>query len=84
MNKRRYVWNSLVHYRRRNFLLALGVAISTAVLTGAFIVGDSVKFSLNKIVDQRLGKVNVSVSAGDRFFSEALAAALQEEEEFFL
>src|ERR1035437_6569916 len=70
---------NLLHYWKRNLALALGVAISTAVITGALMVGDSVKHNLNKGVDLRLGAVTHTVLAGDRFFSENLAAGMEKE-----
>lgn len=51
----------------------LGTIVSTAVLTGALIVGDSVKNSLHNIVDLRLGKVEYAMDAGDRFVRSDLA-----------
>ena len=58
MNSWRFIRNSLVYYRRKHLLLVLGIAISGAVITGALLVGDSVKYSLNRIVEQRLGKIS--------------------------
>ena len=72
MNITRFIRNNLLYYWRKNLLLALGVAISGAVLTGALIVGDSVKYSLNRIVDHRLGKVTHVLKAGDRYFTGGL------------
>ena len=67
----RFIKNNLRFYRRKHLLLALGVAISGAVLTGALMVGDSVKYSLNQIVEQRLGNITHVVKAGDRYFTHA-------------
>lgn len=72
MNPRQLIARNLLHFWKRNLLLALGVAISTAVLTGALIVGDSVKYSLDEIVSQRLGDVNLMMQAGDRYFTGSL------------
>jgi len=74
----RFIFNSLVHYRKRNVLLALGFAISTAVLTGALIVGDSVDYSLKRIVEQRLGNVTLIMRSGDRYFTGDLAGKIQQ------
>jgi len=73
MNIYRLIRNNLTYYGRKNFLLALGVAISGAVLTGALVVGDSVEYSLNRIVEQRLGKITHVLKAGDRYFTRGLA-----------
>jgi putative ABC transport system permease protein len=72
----RFIWNNLAFYWKRNLLLALGVAISGAVITGALMVGDSVKYSLNRIVDQRLGRVTHVLRSGDRYFTTELATAV--------
>jgi ABC-type lipoprotein release transport system permease subunit len=70
---------NLLYYWKRNLALAMGVAISTAVITGALMVGDSVKHNLNKGVNLRLGAVTHTVMAGDRFFTETLASGVEKE-----
>ncbi|MCK4880930.1 MAG: ABC transporter permease, partial [Bacteroidales bacterium] len=65
--------NNLIYYARKNLLLALGVAISGAVLTGALMVGDSVEYSLNRIVEHRLGEITHVLKAGDRYFTRELS-----------
>ncbi len=79
MNAIRFIRNNLSYYRRKNLLLALGVAISGAVLTGALMVGDSVKYSLNQIVEQRLGNITHVVKAGDRYFTQAYTTRVGKE-----
>jgi ABC-type lipoprotein release transport system permease subunit len=61
------------YYFKGNFLAALGVAICTAVVTGALIIGDSLSHSLNKSTDYRLGNISHIISAGNRFFTQELA-----------
>lgn len=73
------ILRTLRHFWKQNLALALGVAISTAVITGALIVGDSVQYSLEKIAALRLGKITHTVSAGDRYFTSSLAARLEQE-----
>ena len=75
----RFIRNNLRYYRRKNMLLALGVAISGAVLTGALVVGDSVQYSLNRIVEHRLGEITHVLKAGDRYFTRELALKVEEE-----
>jgi len=53
-----------------------GVAISTAVLTGALIIGDSVTFSLEQSTFYRLGRTTHVVSTVDRFFRSKLGEEL--------
>ena len=49
MNHCRFILASLRHYRRIHVAVALGVAVATAVLTGALLVGDSVRGSLREL-----------------------------------
>jgi len=69
----KFISNNLIYYARKNLLLALGVAISGAVLTGALVVGDSVEYSLNRIVEHRLGNITHVLKAGDRYFTQDLS-----------
>jgi ABC-type lipoprotein release transport system permease subunit len=70
---------SFLHYLRYNLTVALGVAISTAILTGGLIVGDSMRHSLELGTRYRLGGTRTAVTTGDRFVTVSLAAALQQE-----
>ena len=58
-------------------LLAVAVAISTAVMVGAMLVGHSMRASLQQSTDSRLGQVQASLSAGDRFLSHDLVKRFQ-------
>lgn len=60
-------------------LVFMAVVISTAVLTGALVIGDSVKYSLSQLVDQRLGKVEFAMVTGDRFVRAELANEISRE-----
>jgi len=73
----KFISNNLRFYARKNLLLALGVAISGAVLTGALVVGDSVKYSLNSIVEDRLGNITHVLKAGDRYFTKQLSERVE-------
>src|ERR1035437_900626 len=64
---------NLVFYWKRNLAIAFGVAVCSAVIIGALMVGDSIKYNLNKIVSLRLGAITHSITAGDRFFTEDFA-----------
>lgn len=68
-----FIIKSLRYFSKQHLALFLAVLITTAVLTGALIVGDSVRLSLKKNVDQRLGKVGMVMDAGDRFVNNNLA-----------
>jgi putative ABC transport system permease protein len=73
MNSRQFLFRSLAFYRKAHLWIVLGTMISTAILVGALVVGDSVRYSLRKIVTDRLGKTEFALSSGDRFFRSRLA-----------
>ena len=72
----RLVFKSISFYRRTSAAVLAAVVLSTAVLVGALAVGDSVRISLAKMVDARLGNVKSAVIAQDRFFTAGLADKL--------
>jgi len=63
---------SLIHYWRINLAVILGAAIATAVLTGALLVGDSVRASLRQLTLERLGKIDYALVTRP-FFRQDLA-----------
>ena len=75
----RLICRSLTYHWRINFAVALGVAAATAVLTGALLVGDSVRGSLRHLTLERLGKID-EVLVANRFFNRDLAAKLEADE----
>jgi ABC-type lipoprotein release transport system permease subunit len=70
---------SFIHYLRFNLIVAIGIAVSTAILTGGLIVGDSVRYSLEQSTRYRLGATRTAITTGDSFTTATLAALLQEE-----
>ncbi|HET6556938.1 MAG TPA: hypothetical protein VFG54_06455, partial [Prolixibacteraceae bacterium] len=74
----RLIQKSLWFYRKLNFTIVLGIALSTAILVGALIIGDSVKYSLQQITVQRLGNTSHVVTAGERLFRQQLGNELSE------
>ena len=58
---------SLIWYRRTHLGVILGSAVATTILVGALAVGDSVRFSLNRLTALRLGTTEYALAAGDRF-----------------
>jgi ABC-type antimicrobial peptide transport system permease subunit len=77
----RFIVASLRHYRRIHVAVALGVAVATAVLTGALLVGDSVRGSLLDLTLERLGRTDSALVAGT-MFREALADEIVSSAEF--
>ena len=75
----KWVIRSLVHYRRMHLAVALAAATATAVLTGALLVGDSVKATLKYSFVTRLGNAGWAVSTQERFFGQDLALRLKNE-----
>lgn len=69
----KYILRTIRHYLKLNFTIVLGIALSTAILVGALIIGDSVRYSLQQITVQRLGKTSQVITAGERLFGQQLA-----------
>lgn len=67
------ILSNLKYYRKAYLTILAGTVISTAVLTGALVVGDSVRYSLGQLTEIRLGKTRFAVQSGDRFFRQQLA-----------
>lgn len=67
------ILRSLRFYWRTHLGVLAGVAVTCAILTGALVVGDSVRFSLRQLALARLGRVTHAIATGDRFFREKLA-----------
>ncbi len=63
---------SLLFFWRTNLAVVLGAAVGAAALTGALIVGDSMRASLQDVAVGRLGRVDYALLA-PRFFRAALA-----------
>ncbi len=68
----RLIQRSLAYYWQTNVVVVLGVAIAVAVLTGALLIGESVRGSLRDLVSQRLGRTDDFI-ASTGFFREQLA-----------
>jgi len=74
---------NLRYYWRTNMGVLLGAAISTAILVGALVVGDSVRFSLRQIGLSRIGQIHWAISTTNRYFRSALADDLETELKIF-
>lgn len=66
---------TLLHHWRINLPVILGAAVATSTLTGALIVGDSMRASLRHIALGRLGHVDHALVA-QRFVGQDLAARI--------
>jgi ABC-type lipoprotein release transport system permease subunit len=60
------------YYWRTNLAVVAGIACAVAVLSGALLVGDSVRSSLRELALSRLGRTDVVVASGG-FFRQPLA-----------
>ncbi|MEJ2705528.1 MAG: hypothetical protein P8Z79_24065 [Sedimentisphaerales bacterium] len=70
---------SLTFYWRTNVGVLLTVVASTAILTGALVVGDSVRQSLRMMTEARLGVTQFALLSRDGFFRAQLADELTQE-----
>ncbi|MCX5646244.1 MAG: ABC transporter permease [Phycisphaerae bacterium] len=73
----RLVTRSIGFYWRTNLAVLLAVVVATGVLTGALAVGDSVRYTLQKTLEARLGQVELAVLPQGRYFRAALAEDLE-------
>ncbi len=71
------ILRSLIHYWRIHVAVFLGVVAGTAVISGALIVGDSVRESLKTMSLARLGGVDLALHS-PRFIREEAADNLAE------
>jgi putative ABC transport system permease protein len=73
------IFRNLWFYRKPYLAVLAGATISIAVLTGALAVGDSVRYSIKKLTDVRLGKTRYVVQSRDHLFRGSLAASFSKE-----
>src|SRR5204862_5067568 len=72
---------TLGHFRAANLAVIAGMAVATAVLTGAHMGGDSVRGSLRDLAERRLGFVDHAMIS-PRFLDQTLAARLAQTADF--
>ncbi|MHC4739629.1 MAG: ABC transporter permease, partial [Planctomycetota bacterium] len=70
------VRKSISFYWRGNLAVFAAVIVSTAVLSGALVVGDCVEHSLKMMIKARLGDTQLAMFTKDRFVTTALADKL--------
>ena len=64
-----------------NLAVVAGAAVATAILTGAFVVGDSLRDSLRRLTVERLGEIELAV-VNNRFFGEQVVGTLAQDTDF--
>jgi ABC-type lipoprotein release transport system permease subunit len=71
----RLLLRNILYFRGVSLAVILGMAVATAVLSGAMMVGDSVRASLRELTLQRFGKIDDAIIA-TRFFDASLASRI--------
>jgi putative ABC transport system permease protein len=77
MKTSRLIIRNLWYYRRTHAGVLFGSLMATAVLVGALVVGDSMRFSLQQMSLRRLGKTVFAITSGDHFFDASLSSRLE-------
>jgi len=72
----KHVIKSIKFYRKQHIATILATATCTAILTGAFIIGDSVRGSLSEMVSERLGNTSYALELNHRYIKSSLADKL--------
>lgn len=79
MNLLQLAGRGLRFHLRAYLGVLLGAALATAIVGGALVVGDTVRDSLRRMGEARLGRVELAWSSADRFFRAALADGVADE-----
>ncbi len=78
--KNRYALRSLWFHRKLAISIALGVSTAATVITGALIVGDSMRGSLRSLTIDRLGRIDQLVIPGGFFQTSGIPATIASRE----
>lgn len=76
-----FLFLTIRHHWRTSLAVLLGVIVGSAVISGALVVGDSVRDSLKQMTLARLGRID-HVLESPRFFREQLASDLGSHPDF--
>ena len=76
MNTFGFLAATVRHYWRTTLAILLGCAVGASALTGALLVGDSMRGSLRQVTLQRLGDIDLTL-VGTRFFAGDLDGRLR-------
>ncbi len=77
----RLILRGLAYHWRTNLAVALAIVATSAVLTGALLVGDSMRGSLRHLLLEQLGQID-DVLVADRFFRTELADEVERGADF--
>ncbi|MEY5027506.1 MAG: hypothetical protein RLZZ244_3034, partial [Verrucomicrobiota bacterium] len=69
----RMLWSGLLFHRRAHLGAGLGAALCAMVLSGALLVGDSLKGTLRSQAEARVGRVRSALLGGEKLFRSQLA-----------
>src|SRR5436190_1416392 len=70
------IFRSLRFHARAHLGALLGAAVGSAALIGALVVGDSIRLTLRDRALERLGRTQLALFSGDRFFNQSLSRRL--------
>ena len=79
MTPNTFVRRGLRYFRSSYWGVLAGAALGAMVLLGALFAGDSVRGTLQKVTEARIGGIDSILTGGDRFFRAALAAELADD-----
>ncbi len=79
MNAARLIRSGLRHHWRTHLGVVLGAAVGGAVIVGGLFVGDSVRHTLKRQAQARIGQTQLALNATDRFVRAELAEAVGED-----
>ncbi len=77
MNIRTLIVRTFQHYWKSNLVASIGIAVTTAVLCGGLVVGDSLRQSLLSHVGWRLGNTTHALTSGSRVFTADLSKRVE-------
>ena len=72
------VLKSVFYYKKPILYQVLIIALLSAVITGSLLTGRSVRTSLKKSANERLGNTGILVSSGIRSFNSELAQRMND------
>ncbi len=81
MNTSKLILRTLRHYPWSHLATSAGIAVATAIICGALIIGYSLTRSLEQIVEYRLGNISHTITAGERLFTGQLVYNIAQKED---